>query len=195
MLDTIPLKKKNKSSKKSISTEHVSTNSTQRSSLHSKNRLKPWILVVLVLGVVVTGIVVYRSSQASSNGLGAVPQNITDIQNYIDSLSIKTPNAKNIDVSNYAEFTYAPKTDTTVKTVVYYLDGNMYGTTTKPPYSMIIDTTRIPNGEHELVAVAFSNEDVPVAAVQKTISVNNDSSILKSVNNVVTYPWNWLFRL
>lgn len=197
MLDTIPLKKK--SPKKSLSggrnINHLSVGGDKSKGLRSKGKLKPWVLAILVLGIVVTGIVVYRSSQASTSGLGAIPQNITDIQNYIDSLSLQNPNAKSATVNNYAEFTYTPKTTEEVKTVGYYIDGKMYATSNKPPYNIAIDTTRIANGEHEITAVGFNNQDVPVAAVQKNILVENNSNILRSVNNIITYPWNWLFRL
>lgn len=197
MLDTIPLKKRK--SKKVLSRHkninHLSTNGNPSKGLRSKDKLKPWVVAILVLGVVITGIVVYRSSQASSSGVGSVPQNITDIQNYIDSLSINNPSSKNVTVDNYAEFTYTPKTTEQVKTVAYYIDGRIYTTTNKPPYGIVIDTTRIANGEHEIIAVAFNQDDVPVAAVQKNITISNTGDILRSVNNVITYPWNWLFGL
>jgi len=197
MLDTIPLKKRK--SKKILSRHkninHLATTDNPRRGLSSQGKLKPWIVAILVLGVVITGIVVYRSSQASSTGLGSVPQNITDIQNYIDSLSIQNPSSKNVVVNNYAEFTYTPKTTEQVKTVAYYIDGKIYSTSNKPPYGIVIDTTRVTNGEHEIIAVAFNQEDVPVAAVQKNITISNTGDILRSVNNVITYPWNWLFGL
>lgn len=197
MLDTIPLKKRK--SKKVLSRHkninHLSTNNNPSKGLRSKDKLKPWVVAILVLGVVITGIVVYRSSQASTSGVSSVPQNITDIQNYIDSLSINNPSSKNVTVNNYAEFTYTPKTTEQVKTVAYYIDGKIYTTTSKPPYSIVIDTTRIANGEHEIIAVAFNQDDVPVAAVQKNITIENNGDILRSVNNVITYPWNWLFGL
>lgn len=197
MLDTIPLKK-NDSKKSHIARKNVNnhtSSSNQGGSLHGKVRLRPWILVLLVLGVVVTGILVYRSSQASTSGTGIIPQNITDIQNYIDSLSISEPNTKKVTTNNYAEFTYVPKTSESVKTVAYYIDGNIYTTSTKSPYSITVDTNRIANGEHQITAVAFNNQDVPVAAVQRNIIVSNNGDILRSINNVITYPWNWLFRL
>lgn len=197
MLDTIPLKKR-KAQKALSGNKNAHTNSGGNISsggLSNQTKLKPWILVLLILIVTITGIVVYRSTQASSSTVGSVPGDITDIQNYIDSLVIVTPSTKNINVSNYAQFSYTPKTSGAVSLVAYYIDGKMYVTSTKAPYSISIDTTRIDNGDHEITAVAFNDDDVPIAAVRKTISVNNNVDILRSANNIVTYPWNWLFRL
>ena len=196
MLDTIPLKKKN--SQKSHSKNNNSLSSGAKSNIggmNSKSKLNTWVLILLILGVVVAGIVVYRSTQASSSGVNSIPQSITDIQNYIDSLAIVTPNAKSIEVSNYAEFTYVPKTTEKVSGVGYYIDGNLYATVNKSPYNISIDTSRIANGKHDITAVAFNSDEVPVAAVHKTISVSNSQDILKSANNIITYPWNRFFRL
>ena len=196
MLDTIPLKKNN--TQKANSKNNNSLSSGAKSNiggLNSKNKLNPWVLILLILVVVVTGIVVYRSTRASSSGVNSIPQSITDIQNYIDSLAIVTPNAKSIEVSNYAEFTYVPKTTEEVSGVGYYIDGNLYATVDKSPYNISIDTSRISNGKHDITAVAFNGDEVPVAAVHKTISVSNNQDILKSANNIITYPWNRFFRL
>ena len=196
MLDTIALKKKD--AQKTNSKNNNSLSTTGKSNvgrMNSKNKLNPWIVVALVLAVLVTGIIVYRSTRASSSGVNSVPQNITDIQNYIDSLTIEIPNAKSIEVSNYAEFTYTPKTTETVQSVGYYIDGSLYATASKSPYNISIDTSRISNGKHDIIAVAFNSDEVPVAAVHKTIEVSNNIDILKSANNVITYPWNRLFGL
>lgn len=196
MLDTIPLKKKNAQKAHSKNKNSLSSGSKSNvGGLNSKNKLNTWVLVLLIAAIVVTGIVVYRSTRASSSGVSSIPQSITDIQNYIDSLTIVTPNAKSIEVSNYAEFTYVPKTTEQVLSVGYYIDGNLYTTVNKSPYSISIDTSRISNGRHDITAVAFNNDEVPVAAVHKTILVSNNQDILKSANNIITYPWNRFFKL
>lgn len=198
MLDTIPLKKRKprrilptKKPKVSIPVNNMSTGM----GLNKNTKLKPWVIVVLVLGVVVTGILVYRSSRASISGEFAVPRNISDIQNYIDSLTLQDPTARIVTVNNYAEFSYMPSTTENVATVAYYIDGKIYIASTKKPYNLILDTTRISNGDHTITAVAYNAAEVPIAAVQKKITVNNSADLVRTLNNIITYPWNWFFRL
>lgn len=191
MLQTIPLKRKNKT----VNTHHASRVHQSLSNNHKNRRgvfTNPWIALLIIVAIAVLGIAIIRYSRASSGGLG-IPKNIASIQSYLNSLQIPSTESKTIN--GYAQFTYTPKTNQPVAVVAYYIDGLLIDTSTKLPYQVTVNTNYLLNGPHQLSVVAFNNADVPVAAKTQTINIQNQATLIQSAKNVITYPWYWLLNL
>lgn len=193
MLDTIPLKRKSYKTRKHAA--HIGNMHTNTPLHQAKRKIQWWQVVILVLAIAIAGITILRFSRASTAEVIGIPQNITDIQNYVSSLSVKNTQPLQLPMSKYVEFRYEPTSSEQISVVAYYIDGNKVYDTSSQPYHATLDTERLSNGNHNLTAIAFNAGGVPVAAIERTIVVNHTIDTLGNIKNIITYPLNRFFNL
>lgn len=193
MLQTIPFKRSKPRAHKKKRSHTIALGSVAVGKKKSRVFNNPWTIGIIILGITTLGILIIRYSRASEGPVNIIPQNLVDIQNYVNTLQIVGQDKK--DISGNAVFRYTPRTDKAVKLVGYYIDGKMYKTSKQKPYEVTFNTNYLQNGEHQLTVVAFSNDDVPISAKSQKIIVTNNKNILQTGENIITYPWYWILNL
>lgn len=158
-----------------------------------RKRLSLWVIVLIVVGVAIVGLVVLRFSRASGTEPQSIPLDQSDLQTFVSAQTAGQPNPT-LDVSGYSQFQFGTKLQNASQ-VAYYIDQKLIETKAQKPYTFLLDTTRLPNGSHQLTAVAFDSVNNPVGATTRIIDVQNTTGVLQGVKNVVTYPWYALFNL
>ncbi len=198
-METIPLKRHEpeSKSKKTPVTPLTSIRTMQAKGVaRKKARSWVWIIFIVVTVVAITGLVILRFSRASEQG--TAPLTSAQLQSYIKTqLASQDPATINqqLAVSQYAQFQYGGKITPAPTYVSWYVDDVPVAKITTNPYTFVWDSSRYSNGVHTLTAVAYDTNDQPLGATQRTVVVDNSESLLHKAQNLVTYPWYWLFQL
>ncbi len=204
-MDTIPLKRHEPEKMSKKSSKQPLTPQTPLTSIRTmqakgvsrkKSRSWPWVIVLIVLIVAVTGLVILRFSRASEQG--TAPLTAAQLQSYIKTqLATQDPATINqqLAVSKYAQFQFGSKISPTPAYVSWYVDDVPVAKATTSPFTFVWDSSRYSNGVHTLTTVAYDANDQPLGATKRTVVVDNSDSLIDKARNVVTYPWYWLFQL
>lgn len=206
MLPTIPFKRhRPKSHKHQVTVEHPKPVSAHvnkpkshigkpKSSIFAGKRRLLLVSGFIVL-IAIAGIAIIRFSLASSSGSSTVPTNLSEIQNYISTLSKPSSSKSSSILAKSVDFYYTPTDASSTKAVAYYLDGQLVEASTKPPYNYVLETNRYPNGLHTLSVVAFNINSVPIAVITQKYTFKNPSNLLQDIQNTLTYPYYRMLQL
>lgn len=148
-----------------------------------------WFIVAFIVLIALVGIAIIRFSRASSIGSGSIPTNLSEIQNYISTLSKPNSSKSSSVLAKSVDFYYTPTDTGSTKAVAYYLDGKLVASTTKSPYNYVLETNRYSNGQHTLSVVAFNTNSIPIAVITKKYTFKNSSNLLQDIQNTLTYPY------
>lgn len=157
--------------------------------------IRPWQVIIFIVLVMFAGIIIIRLSHAATSEVVSTPLTEAELQQLSPSVTadltsgVSSSTASPIQVSDTVLFSYTPVGVAGVDKVGFYVDGKLTTVATKRPYNLTFDSTRYPNGTYMLTAVAFDNSNKPLAAVKKTVEVNNDLSLIQRAGNIITYPF------
>ena len=114
-------------------------------------------------------------TDSANNTANATPVTIT-VNNGVTTVAITAPSA-GASVSGSAVTVSATATAApglTIANVQFKVDGNNQGApATTSPYGIVLDTTKLTNGTHSLIAVAMDSSNTTIASSPITITVNN----------------------
>lgn len=182
MLDTIPFKRHPHNQPKSKRRKSRSTSITKKPKLHV------WQVVAMILMVAVAGIAILQFTRAAVGDVGQIPNNLSDIQNSISTLTIKNATELTITDQEYVEYTYTPTSGIDAQKVALYIDNKLVSIAGKSPYHFIFDSQQYSNGAHTVDIVVFDSDTQPVTVLQRNLVINNPLSPLDRIKNIVTYP-------
>ncbi|MDQ6707558.1 MAG: Ig-like domain-containing protein, partial [Acidobacteriota bacterium] len=116
------------------------------------------------------------TDSANTPGTSA-PVNVT-VNNTVTTVTITAPAAGSVSGSVPVSAAAIPGTGLTITSVQFKLDNANFGAPlTASPYSIVLDTTKLPNGPHTLAAVATDSANNAVtSAPPVAITVNNTAT-------------------
>ncbi|MBI2798003.1 Ig-like domain-containing protein [Candidatus Saccharibacteria bacterium] len=150
--------------------------------------IKSWQVIVFIVIVMFAGIIIIRLSRAATSEVTSTPLTDAEIQQVAGGATIAQTGSP-IPVSGTVIFGYNTTRLENVGKVGFYVDGTLAGVATKTPYSFTFDSTRYSAGQHTISAIAFDTSNRPLAAVKKTIAIDNSPNLLKQLGNIITYPF------
>lgn len=197
-MDTIPLKRHDQEpAAKATAPAHQASRTLSSGTLNrKKSQSLIWIIIIVVIGVALTGLIILRFSRASEQG--TAPLTADQLKSYISTqLASQDQSTINqqLNVSQYAQFQFGAKLSPAPAYVSWYVDDVPVARASANPFNFVWDSSRYSNGAHTLTAVAYDSNGQPLGATQRKIVIGNSDSLLQKAQNIVTYPWYWLFQL
>lgn len=174
----------------------TSSNRIGVAALAHSHYIRPWQVIVFIVLIMFAGLVIIRLSRAATSEVASTPVSENELQQLSPSLSsdlgavsgsdMQTPS---LQISDTVLLSYTPVGVPGVQKVGFYLDSKLVHVATKRPYNFTFNSTRYPNGQYMLTAVAFDSNNKPLSAVKKNLIINNDLTILQKATNIISYPF------